>query len=106
MPYITCMISGVPKPFSAMWRTIGTTRSARGLLLHSAIVDDGQVGLDEPHCSSFDAALLRGAGRTAWHREKTTPSNHRWGRICEVDKDPHMVDVLVVRRQGFEPRTR
>ena len=30
MPYITCMISGVPKPFSAMWRTIGTTRSARG----------------------------------------------------------------------------
>ena len=52
-PYITCMISGVPNPFAAMWRAIGTIRSARVTLAPLGDVDDGQVGLDEPHCSSF-----------------------------------------------------
>ena len=49
MPYITCMISGVPKPFSAMWRTIGITRSARGFLLHSAMSSmTGRLGWMNP----------------------------------------------------------
>ena len=46
-PYITCMISGVPKPFSAMWRAIGTIRSARELALHSASTT-GRLGWMNP----------------------------------------------------------
>ncbi|WP_075236035.1 hypothetical protein [Mycobacterium colombiense] len=31
-------------------------------------VDDGQVGPDEPHCSSFGAACLKGAYRRFWRQ--------------------------------------
>ena len=63
MPYITCMISGVPKPFSAMWRTIGTTRSARGFLLHSAMSTTGRLGWTNPIAAPSAQLFARGANQ-------------------------------------------
>src|ERR1700761_91139 len=61
MPYITCMINGVPKPFSAMWRTIGITRSARGFLLHSAMSTTGRFGWMNPIAAPSTRLFTRGA---------------------------------------------
>ena len=47
-PYITGMISGVPNPFSAIWRVIGTIRSARVRLVHSAMSTTGRLGWMNP----------------------------------------------------------
>lgn len=47
-PYITCITSGVPNPCWAMWRAIGTMRSARGRALQSATSTTGRLGRMNP----------------------------------------------------------
>ena len=88
-----------------MWRTIGTTRSARGFLLHSAMSTTGRLGWKNPIAAPL-AQLSRGVPISSLAREKNTPSNYWWGRICEADKDHRHGRRVEVRRQGFEPRTR
>src|SRR5690349_14491791 len=59
-PYITCITSGVPKPCSAMWRAIGTIRSARERVLHSAMSTTGRLGRMNPIAAPSTQLVPRG----------------------------------------------
>src|SRR5947209_10714576 len=67
-PYIRCMISGVPKPFSAMWRAIGTIRSARVPLGHSTGSTTGRLGWMNPIAAPSTQLVPRGAVQEKLHR--------------------------------------